>query len=748
MLDLVRTFGWLTALLGVTAVSGVARAEVHPPRAIGDTSVARPDGAVGAAEVVLELVVAKDGTVSDVTVVSGAEPFASAAVGAARGFTFTPAERDGKAVPARIRLIVEFPQPVTPEAEPAAPPSTAAPDTAPPATAAPSAPSSAPPAPEEPLEVSVEGRKHLGARGFTRAEVREMPGALGDPLRAIEPLPGVTPTLSGLPYFFVRGAPPSDVGYFYDGIRLPALFHALGGPSVVHPSLVAGVELYPGPYPVEYGRFAAAAVIAEAAPPSLEPHGEVNVRATDSSALVDTPLGDSVNVAAGGRYAYANPILHLFAPDTDVAYWDYQLRVRAEAWRDGRVTLLIFGAHDLLTERTDDGRNTLYGVDFHRAAVRAEHDIERGKLRFQLLGGWDRSFLHNGDVEVDDRSLELRADIERAAGHGAVWRAGVNGGLDRYTLELTGLDDADAERRYRDQFPARTDFTAGAYVACDLKLGSRLHVTPGVRADVYVVSGAQAVGVDPRVSFAYEASKSVTLHSGIGIAHQPPAESLPSPGLSPRLGDGLQTGVAHNFGIGLRLPAGLGIDVTAFQTAIFGLRDAAGQARLRDADPSVTEDTRGIGYARGVEVLLKRSLTRRLGGFIAYTLASARRSVGRSEVPSAFDRRHVVSAALSQDWGRGFHSGMRGTFYTGIPADVAYVEAAQSPPRTRSFYRLDLRGEKRFRWGEKGSLSIVLEVLNATMNKEVLNESCNAYVCKEHRVGPVTIPNLGLEAAF
>ncbi|MEI9949386.1 MAG: hypothetical protein WDO74_10485 [Pseudomonadota bacterium] len=32
-----------------------------------------------------------------------------------------------------------------------------------------------------------------------------------------------------LPFFFVRGAPPGNVGYFLDGIRVPLLFHiALG----------------------------------------------------------------------------------------------------------------------------------------------------------------------------------------------------------------------------------------------------------------------------------------------------------------------------------------------------------------------------------------------------------------------------------------------------------------------------------------------------------------------------------------
>ena len=101
------------------------------------------------------------------------------------------------------------------------------------------------------------------AARITRAESRQLPGALADPFRAIEALPGVTPVASGLPYFFVRGAPPGNVGYFFDGIRLPLLFHVFFGPSVLHPSMIQKVDLYRGGYPAEYGRYAGAVVAAD-----------------------------------------------------------------------------------------------------------------------------------------------------------------------------------------------------------------------------------------------------------------------------------------------------------------------------------------------------------------------------------------------------------------------------------------------------------------------------------------------------
>lgn len=597
-------------------------------------------------------------------------------------------------------------------------------------------------------QVRVMGRRPPHAQGFSREEVRALAGALDDPIRAIEPLPGVTPTVSGLPYFFVRGAPPGDVGYLFDGVRLPALFHALGGPSVIHPGLVESVELFPGPYPIEHAGFAGGVVLARAAAPAATARAEAALRATDSSAFIDVPLDASSNVAASGRYSYANPVLHLFAPEMNVAYWDYQARIVRRLSHRTTVALRGFGAHDALTDLNDAKTRTLYGVDFHRLDLRFEHALERASLSVQVLTGWDRSLVRDGDVNVRDRSGSLRADATYAAGRTTTLHAGVRLGLDSYSLNLTKLDDANAATDYRRSYPARTDGAFGGYMGLDMAAGPRLLLRSGMRADLYTSRGQLAVAIDPRLSAEYRISTAFSVYTSLGIAHQPPASAVPTPGLTPTLGQGLQTGVQHSYGVRVRLPAQASLEATLYQSAIFNLSDSIGQARARDNDHSVREEARGIGASRGIELMLKRSLSRNFGGFVAYTLSRSERFIGRVSAPSAYDRRHVLSAALSYDWGRGFRSGVRGSYYTGIPADVAYIEAARNPPRATPYFRLDLRGEKRFVWNQTSWLAIVLEVVNATLNQETSNASCNAYACKERRIGPVTIPNLGLEAGF
>ncbi len=70
-----------------------------------------------------------------------------------------------------------------------------------------------------------EERQELGSLHIPTSETRLIPGAFADPFRVVEVLPGVAPVLSGIPYFYVRGAPPGDVGYRIDNIPVPLLFH-------------------------------------------------------------------------------------------------------------------------------------------------------------------------------------------------------------------------------------------------------------------------------------------------------------------------------------------------------------------------------------------------------------------------------------------------------------------------------------------------------------------------------------------
>ncbi len=225
-----------------------AAPQITMPELLRPLAPEYPSTATGDQRVILAVTLDRDGRVQRVEVLSGAEPFASAAVRAARAGRFTPALKDGQPVFAKIKVAVDFvysvpeaPEPpaAAVEARPAAAPADAAPPT---------------PEPQDDIDVVVTApRTDHSERAINRAEARVMAGTFGDPLRAVEMLPGITPLISGVPYFFVRGAPPGSVSFYIDEARIPQLYHVGPGSSVLHPQFVDAVALRSGPYRARYG---------------------------------------------------------------------------------------------------------------------------------------------------------------------------------------------------------------------------------------------------------------------------------------------------------------------------------------------------------------------------------------------------------------------------------------------------------------------------------------------------------------
>lgn len=723
-----------TAQAGLEEPPGIP---VMPPRQHGSAAVPYPEGATGDGVVVLIVTVGVSGNVDDVKPASGEEPFVAAAIGAARMWTFDPATRDGKPVAARIRMEIRF-HPPEPEPVPV-------PEIAPPPLPVPGAPP--PPAPAE--EVTVRGRRVApGATSIGRAEVRQLPGAFGDPFRALDALPGVTPIVSGLPFFYVRGAPPGNVGYFLDGVRVPYLFHVGAGPSVLHPGMIESVELHPGGYPARFGRFAGGIVSAETTTPRTDTHGEGNVRLFDAGALVETGFADGKGSAlVAGRYSYTAAILSLIAKNTTLDYRDFEARASYEVTPDDRVSILSFGAYDLVAQRLLGIDTVLFASEFYRLDTRWDHRFSsKTRARVAVTGGYDQSKIPDQPRNSRNYLGATRAQLTHVASENVTLSFGADAQVERYTADVKPYADPDdpTGKRFNAIFPARDDITAGTYADARLTFGP-VEVVPGLRFDVFNSGSATALGLDPRIASRIRVAERVHVIHAFGVVHQPPSFVVPIPGLAiGSLRGGLQRSIQSSAGVEVALPAETTATVTVFDNVFQNMSDTLGVAQGDPLSPNFREP-RSLGSAMGLEVYLRRKLTHRFGGYLSYTLSRSTRSVGREQFLSAFDRPHVVNAALAFDLGRLWRAGTRFTAYTGTPVIATGGQGIVAPPRSLSplrdpaFYRVDLRLEKRWNLSKTVWLAFVAEVLNATLTTEVL---------QGQTIGPVTIPSVGLEGAF
>jgi TonB family protein len=749
-----RLRAWMLVLLA-TAWSTTARAQtqprppeppaipVMPPRARTTTDVTYPPGASGDANVVLELLVSVEGNVEDVKAVSGEEPFVSAAIAASRSWQFDPATRNGRPIAARIRFAVTFKAPVPEEPPPPEPPPPDVPG-------AREATKPLPPPVEKPDEVVIQGSKiPPGSTSLGRAEVRQLPGAFGDPFRALDALPGVTPIVSGLPFFYVRGAPPGNVGYFLDGVKVPYLFHVGFGPAVIHPGMIDRVDLHPGGYPARFGRFAGAVVSAETLAPRPELHGEGNIRLFDAGALAETGFADGKGTAlVAGRYSYTAAVLGLIAPQTKLDYRDFEFRTSYDITPKDRVSVLGFGAFDLLTQNLNGIDTVLFGAEFYRTDFRYDRVIDNDtNARVALTLGYDQNRIPDQPRNSQNKSIGARAEISHALSDHALLRGGIDGLIEHYTADAQPYADPDDPdvKRFNALFPPRDDTTVGGWTDVVLKTRGWT-LTPGFRVDYFDSAGAHAVGVDPRISSKIDVTQKVHVIHTFGLAHQPPSYVIPLPGLAVgHLSGGLQQSIMSSAGVEVDLPQETTASLTAFDNIFQNMSDTLGVSQGNDPADNVNKEPRSEGNAFGMELYVRRKLTKRIGGYVSYTLSRSIRSVDRERFVSAFDRPHVFNTAVALDLGKNWRFGTRFTAYSGTPVVPTGGRGLIPPPRSLNpdrdpaFYRLDLRLEKRWNLSPKAWISFVAEVMNATLHKEtVLGQE----------IGPVTIPSIGVEGAY
>jgi TonB dependent receptor/TonB-dependent Receptor Plug Domain len=594
-------------------------------------------------------------------------------------------------------------------------------------------------------EVTIRGQRPTpSAARVTREESKQLPGALGDSFRAIEALPGVTPIASGLPYFFVRGAPPGNVGYFFDGIRLPLLFHVFFGPSVIHPAMIQKVDLYRGGYPAEYGRFAGAVVAADPEPPRFQWRAEATVRLFDAGAFVEAPFADGAgSVMIAGRYSYTAAVISLLSK-VNLDYWDYQGLVTYDLGPRDRVSVFGFGSYDHFDQ---DDASGLGESQFHRLDLRYDHTFgPDSRARLAVTAG--RDWTGDTGSSSKDALVAPRVQYKTRLGSAATLGVGADASFDAYEFQLNTdrFNYIDLSRL----FPSRTDKVAGAYAEVALNPEGWYVVTPGVRFDYFRSLGDQEIAVDPRISARFEVTPTFRIVHAMGTAHQSPNFVPGVPGVQlAGIRNGLQSSLQLSSGVEVDLPESITSSVNVFKNAFLNLTDPLGVSGDVFAHTE-TAFTRSLGSAVGLEVSVQRSLSRRLGGFLSYTLSHSTRSHDRIHTLSAVDRPHVVNTAVAYDLGKRWRFGSRLAYASGIPAQTITEEGHvyDGFGRARPFVRLDFRLEKRWVLSDRAWLAFTAELFNATLSTEVTSRTCNQSGCYSQELGPVTIPSLGVEAAF
>jgi TonB family protein len=661
-------------------------------------------------------------------------------------------------------------------------------------------------------ETVVRGKRRQTA--VTRVALRgrqltTVPGTFGDPVRMVENLPGVAriPFVGGA--LLIRGAAPGDSGTFFDGVRIPLIYHFFGGPSVLNAEFIKRIDYYPGNADARYGRLTAGVVdVASRDTFAKQWHGSFDINLLNIGLQLQVPITDNISVTGAVRRSYIDAILPLVFKAADVeattvvpVYYDYQLRVDAKLGGDDRLSVLFFGSDDDL-ELASNEEDSDFAIDFnskttfHRILVQWKTYFANGKgtSRLQPWVGLDLvSFDTTGfNVEIRSRLFGLREDLEYKLRRDLRIRAGADAEINIATFEAQipvlkrwrdpgapgggfgggGGGGGGATQTNLTSETERFDITqtigsVGLYVDAIWNITPKLQLIPGLRFDLFFYQEDNIKpSLLPRMTLRYDAFKDTTFKGAAGMYSR-----APSPGLTNAVtgNPNLQPENAAHFAIGVeqRLPFYKPVFIDA-QLYYLHRYDQAVRA---DNPFQVQGDTArnlrwvnsGRGFSTGLELIIKHDVTRYFYGWIAYTLSLAKQQF-RSDgelVRFTFDQRHILTLVGSVRFGTGWEFGARFRLVSGRPEtpvlggvfDADGNNYSQDTGEINSvsrqvFHQLDLRLEKTWLF-KLWRLSLYLDVQNV-YNAE--NPEATLFDYRFVQSGPLPglplLPTFGVRGSF
>ena len=630
-------------------------------------------------------------------------------------------------------------------------------------------------------EVIVRARrtpKAISRQTVSSDEIKRIPGAAGDALRALQALPGVgvMNDFSGLLY--IRGGGPEDNVFYFDRTYLLYPYHFGGLVATVNSEIIDKVDVYAGGFGAEFGADAQAVIDIYARDGRDDRFGvKTNVNMLMSEALMEGPIGEHGSWYLAGRRSY----IDLFPIEVEritafPRFWDYQAKLSYDLTENHHLSFDAFGADDFMELRIKDEDVRYYsefaGRFHYKSGFHAQSLHLKSRLFSKLTSVFsfshtpylmDLSFGEGYFLRVEPDMYGVRNDLEYSLNPKAKIEAGfatmtgifgIKSFFSRPPEEsnLTGYDfladtfKTDTTKR----FTFIEEYIQGRYSPI-----KPLNLTLGGRADYFNLT--DKISIQGRGSISLNLFSNLDLRLAWGRYFQSPQpfQILPDWG-NPNVTDSNAT---HYI-----------IEVERQLSSDTILKVAGYHKKLSDlitSDPKYIYLNQGEGFARGVEVFLKHSIPDKLFGWLSYTYSTSRRrdKLDEPERPYSYDQTHVITLTgnykLTPTWeiGAKWHYST-GTPYTPIigntkmydpKADrVRYyaVYGEVNSKRVQPYHSLDISVNKSFifnRW----RLSAYLEILNAYNRKNVLSIEYNEDYSEQELVHQLPIiPYLGVKMEF
>ncbi|MCF8060703.1 MAG: TonB-dependent receptor [Bacteriovoracaceae bacterium] len=634
---------------------------------------------------------------------------------------------------------------------------------------------------------------------LSREEFLKAPGSNGDPVRALENLPGVLQTYDA--NVAIQGSPPESTRYLIEGHEIPFIFHFFGLNTVAVPETVDSIDFLSAGYGPEFGRANSGIInLNLRAPRTDRVHAMSFVDFTAAGGFVEGPIGDKGDKSffLGGRYSYIGEVLKFgsekFAENdgedappptfnTAPTYFDMNFTYHQKLSGRAKFKLAALASQDKVEAISfnGDGQDpTFTGRIFGRTRF------------FRLIPQFSYKINENSDFEtslgggIDQRQFEPGGQTLDLVSTRLTWRSAYRNRFSkRYELTL-GTDFV--HESFDDTFSITSSFfnetdvevpesiaeflesnndgsylRQGYYMRNEIDLiDDKLIFSPNLRIDYF--EGNKDFFIQPRGGLRYNFSKDMALSFNSGVYYQPNtpqnlALGTGNPDISPPNSIHHSLRFSRDFregrSDGLVLTGGL------FYKKLKDLViQSSGTTSRNGALVSERINNGGEGNVKGLETLFRYKWERSFFS-LGYTYTRSRRSDnGGPEYRARQDQTHNLNFTGNYNWDN-YSLTSRLRFVTGLPytpitSGVYYengdvyipVQGARLSERLNDFWQLDLRLDRKWIY-DTWILSVYLDIQNVTNNKNEFGIAYSFdYSQSEPSTGLPILPTFGVRGEF
>ncbi len=630
---------------------------------------------------------------------------------------------------------------------------------------------------------------------LTQAEFLSTPGSGGDPVKAIQNLPGINRDVASSARVIIQGAAPSDTRYTINGQTVPNVFHFGGLSSVVLSEAVESIDFLASGYGPEYGRALGGIVGLNIRSPKKDRrHSLFFVDIFNSGGSVEGPLENGDSYLLSARYSYISLVLGSLAKDNPSmnlvvapTFFDITGVYEHNLGANEKVVFTALTAQDEMSfvlkqpsENDPFARGKFYlRNQFFRFIPNYEKSLdEKRKMKLSAGIGQDKNLVEVADtyVNISVSTLSLRGEVEHSLlsssteTNGWSWTStyGMDNEFYLYNAKVKipdsfsegGIRNPSSSAAIAEVSTTGNTHVFGFYLRNELKPNweSPWTFLPNLRLDY--VGWTKEKLLQPRLALNYKWDSATSLRLATGVYNQPPTaqqvdDTFGNPAVTSERALHLSAGGEREISPGWTVTTGV------FYKKLDNLVIRSNR-RLERNGVWVAENynNQGIGRIHGLELQQKWNLQPwTLIGAYTYS-QSFRQSPGEPEFPTAQDQTHNLNLMASYESQKWLFSG-RGRYVTGSPftpvesgvmdADNDVFVPIRGPlfsGRKPHFAQVDLRIDRKWiydEWIWSGYLDIQ-NIFNQK-NIEGIDYSYD-YSQRQDITGLPTLATLGIKGEF